>query len=66
MMEKYYLFAYENYYPTGGADDFVESFDLIDDAIKASDEIVASDSYADFAHVANSDMEVVHRSERKV
>lgn len=32
MLKRYLLFAFNDYYPAGGWDDFVESFDTIDEA----------------------------------
>ena len=34
-MKRYLLFAGEDYYPSGGAYDFVGSFDSIDEAVNA-------------------------------
>jgi hypothetical protein len=31
-MKRYFLFVFASYYPAGGWDDFVESFDSIDEA----------------------------------
>jgi len=31
-MEKYLVFSFEHYYPTGGMNDFVESFDTLEAA----------------------------------
>lgn len=33
MSKRYYLFGGDQYYPCGGMADFVESFDVLDDAI---------------------------------
>lgn len=31
-MKKYLLFTFSNYYPCGGFEDYIESFDTIEDA----------------------------------
>ena len=49
---KYLLFAGENYYPSGGASDFIAAFDSVDDA-KAHAE---QQQYKhDWAHIASFD-----------
>ncbi len=32
-MNKYLLFCYDKYYPTGGMDDFFNSYDTVDECI---------------------------------
>jgi hypothetical protein len=46
-MKRYWLFYYDAYYPLGGMDDFIESFDSLEEAIDYSKnlEISPSDSY---------------------
>jgi len=34
-MKRYWLFAGDNYYPTGGMGDFIGSYDSVDDAINS-------------------------------
>lgn len=48
MDKKYYLFAFYQYYPRGGWNDFIESFDNLDDVFKSLDELEF-----DFAHVVH-------------
>lgn len=37
MSKQFLLFAGDDYYPEGGAEDFIGSYDRLDDAIKAHD-----------------------------
>jgi hypothetical protein len=34
-MKRYLVFCYDGYYPSGGRNDFIGSFDVFEDAIKA-------------------------------
>lgn len=39
-MKRYLVFAYDNYYPTGGWNDFNEDFDNLADAIVHADNLI--------------------------
>lgn len=51
----YYLFAYDGYYPSGGANDFVDRFSSIKSALQY---IKDSNLYNDYYQIANSSMEI--------
>lgn len=51
-MKKYLLFAGCDYYPSGGADDFIESFDEVSDAVAS---IHADSRGNDWYHVVDRD-----------
>ena len=38
-MKRYWLFQFDEYYPRGGINDFVESFDSIQDALECSKKV---------------------------
>jgi hypothetical protein len=48
-MKRFYLFAGYNYYPAGGWDDFNDSFDSVDEAIK-----IGKEHPGDWYHVIDS------------
>jgi hypothetical protein len=57
-MRRFLLFGGSNYYPSGGWDDFMESFDSVEDAAKVAKSRGRSHSNAlewiDWAHVVDS------------
>lgn len=50
-MKRYLLFTGDNYYPSGGWDDFVDSFDSLPDALAA---LGAHGRKMDWFHVVDS------------
>lgn len=57
-MNRYLLFAFDSYYPQGGWEDFVESFDTLEDALEAGGLLER-----DYIQVVDSDTgEVVYES----
>ena len=61
-MKKYLAFAGSNYYPVGGMNDFIGSFEILEDAINKINEY--DDSYGrlnDWGHVLSLDsMQIVY------
>lgn len=56
---KFYLFAGDTYYPEGGAEDFMKSFDCIEDAKNYFN----PESY-DWAHISNENMDILSKYEK--
>jgi hypothetical protein len=53
----YYLFAGDDYYPSGGALDFIDKFATIHEAKLAH--VGTLSAYGHWAHIANEDMRIV-------
>jgi|LakMenEpi03Aug12_release.lakeMendotaPanAssembly.Ray.scaffolds.fasta_scaffold3337436_1 hypothetical protein len=63
MSERYYVFACKDYYPAGGAKDFIDSFDSLDVAINVANCLCeVNRCRSDFSHVTNSNMEIVYEN----
>ena len=43
--KRFLLFAYDDYYPKGGLDDWIDSFDNVQDAINYFGRLDGNDSY---------------------
>lgn len=56
-MEKYHLFAFDDYYPSGGAKDYVESFDSVEEAVSFATNHLTNDIY----QITTSTMEIVEQ-----
>jgi hypothetical protein len=60
-VEKYWLFAGDNYYPSQGLGDFRGSFDTVDDAMKRFTSHYAQYDWAFVALVVNNDLHIATR-----
>lgn len=58
-MKEYLLFVYDQHYPCGGMNDFVDCFDTIEEAVKHHESIKTSHSNQYFQVVKYSTMEIV-------
>lgn len=63
-MKKYLLFAGEIYYPMGGVNDFIDSFESLEDAKHAGEREI-EDNENDWFHIADKDdLEIVYKFKR--
>jgi hypothetical protein len=60
MTKRFMLFMGDGYYPLGGMEDFVNSYDSFEEARKAMDKILVKDT-RDWAHIYDTETKVIEQ-----
>lgn len=60
-MKKYLLFVFNTYYPMGGIDDFLDSFDSVEEAVSAAENKEEESYEMNFQIIDRDTFKLLHR-----